>query len=107
MRQFPNHATRQGKEEGALDFTALSRQWEAQARGAEAGALQGLARRLWRSSAETAQRSEPQSTEPGGVVSEGSERAQPEVAARALTPAEEREVMARALAQVQERKTVW
>ena len=102
MRQFANHVTRRGKEEGALDFVALSRQWEAQVQRTEADALQGLARRLWRSGAGATQSAGAQGTEAGGAEPD---QAQP--AARVLTTAEKREVMARGLAQVQERKTTW
>jgi TrwC relaxase len=112
MRQFANHLTRQGKKESALDFAALRRQWEAQARGAEAGALQGLARRLWRTHAGAARGAEPGRSEADGAGSsgadqQGTEPDRVEPAARALTPAEERDIMARGLAQLQERKTVW
>lgn len=94
MRQFANHLTRQAKEEGALDFVALSRQWEAQAQGAEIGALHGLAPRLWH---------------PGTVAAQalGAQPDQAGPAARALTPAEERDVMARGLAQIQETRPLW
>ena len=48
MRQFANARTRRGKEPGALDFTALLRDWETTSRGAELGTLRGLARTIWR-----------------------------------------------------------
>ena len=43
LRQWANHATRRGKDTGALDLAALVRQWSAQARASEAGALEPLA----------------------------------------------------------------
>ena len=43
LRQWANHATRRGKDAGALDLAALVRQWAAQARASEAGALEPLA----------------------------------------------------------------
>jgi len=45
MRQFANHLTRQGKEEGALDFVALSRQWEARRPHGGPPRLQGAGHR--------------------------------------------------------------
>jgi hypothetical protein len=39
MRQFANARTRRGKDAGALDFTALLREWEATSRCAELGTL--------------------------------------------------------------------
>jgi len=127
MRQFANHVTRRGKEESALDFVGLSRQWEAQARGAEAGALRGLAPRLWHPGAGTAHRTQPhglRDRQPEAQLQEaqrtGMRCAQEQSAApnlvepdrvepgmRALTAAEEQEVMARGLAQVQELKAAW
>jgi hypothetical protein len=43
LRQWANHATRRGKDTGPLDLAALVRQWSAQARASEAGALEPLA----------------------------------------------------------------
>ena len=43
LRQWANHATRRGKDAGPLDLAALVRQWSAQARASEAGALEPLA----------------------------------------------------------------
>jgi TrwC relaxase/AAA domain len=43
LRQWANHATRRGKDTGALDLAALVRRWSAQASASEAGALEPLA----------------------------------------------------------------
>ena len=43
LRQWANHATRRGKDTGALDLAALVRRWSAQARASEAGALEPFA----------------------------------------------------------------
>ena len=43
LRQWANHATRRGKDTEALDLGALVRQWAAQARASESGALEPLA----------------------------------------------------------------
>ena len=43
LRQWANHATRRGKDAGALDLAALVRQWSAHARASEAGALEPVA----------------------------------------------------------------
>jgi hypothetical protein len=43
LRQWANHSTRRGKDSGPLDLAALVRQWSAQARASEAGALEPLA----------------------------------------------------------------
>ena len=43
LRQWANHATRRGKDAGPLDLAALVRQWSAQARASEAGALEPVA----------------------------------------------------------------
>ena len=43
LRQWANHATRRGKDAGALDLAVLVRQWSAHARASEAGALEPVA----------------------------------------------------------------
>jgi conjugative relaxase-like TrwC/TraI family protein len=43
LRQWANHATRRGKDTGALDLAAFVRQWSAQARASEVGALEPVA----------------------------------------------------------------
>jgi len=45
--------TRKGKAEGALDFTALLREWEETSRKAELGTLRGLARVIWHATPRT------------------------------------------------------
>jgi hypothetical protein len=43
LRQWANHATRRGKDEGPLDLAALVRRWAEQASASDAGALEPLA----------------------------------------------------------------
>src|SRR2546430_12297530 len=43
LRRWANHATRRGKDTEPLDLGALVRQWAAQARASESGALEPLA----------------------------------------------------------------
>jgi TrwC relaxase len=47
MRQFANARTRRAKKPGALDFTALLRDWEQASPEAELGTLRDLARTIW------------------------------------------------------------
>ena len=62
LRQWANHATRRGKDTGALDLAALVRQWSAQARASEAGALEPLAPKVMGTPKPTTP-AEPQTTQ--------------------------------------------
>ncbi|MHB1820706.1 MAG: MobF family relaxase [Streptosporangiaceae bacterium] len=93
MRQFANSRTRQAKEDGALDFAALLRDWEDSSRRAELGTLRDLARVVWHA----APRTRTDAT-----------RLAAELASRGLmTFTQERAVMAAGLAQVQESRAAW
>jgi conjugative relaxase-like TrwC/TraI family protein len=54
LRQWANHATRRGKDTAPLDLPALVRQWSAQARASEAGALEPLAPKVMAAQARAA-----------------------------------------------------
>jgi len=73
LRQWANHATRRGKDIGALDLAALVRQWAAQARASEAGALEPLAPKVMSTPkpatpAEPADHPEPAQAHPGPLT---------------------------------------
>jgi conjugative relaxase-like TrwC/TraI family protein len=79
LRQKANSLTRRGKEEGALDFGQLLREWAETSRAKEAGSLLQLAESMW-----------------GGTAAE-----------EAITPDQEHQVMSAALARVQESSATW
>ncbi len=65
LRQWANHATRRGKDPGALDLPALVRQWSAHARASEAGALEPVAPKIMGTRHPAAQAGPPERTQPG------------------------------------------
>ena len=89
LRQWANHASRQGKDDEPLDLAAEARRWAAQARASEAGALEPVM------PGATTRRS------PGAL-----EPAEPRPIWE-LTPDQELDVMAQALARVQEAQSAW
>ena len=64
LRQWANHATRRGKDPGALDLAALVRRWSAHARASEAGALEPLAPKIMGTRHPAAPAEPPEGTEP-------------------------------------------
>ncbi len=103
MRQFANARTRQGKEEGALDFAALLREWEQASRGAELGTLRDLARTVWpagpRANGTTGARADARA-EPARLAARLASRGE-------LTHAQEHSAMAAGLAQAQEARAAF
>jgi conjugative relaxase-like TrwC/TraI family protein len=97
MRQFANARTRRAKEPGALDFTALLREWETTSRGAELGTLRDLARTIWCAA-------------PGTCADTRAELARmtAQLASRGeLTHAQEHAAMVAGLARAQESRAAW
>jgi conjugative relaxase-like TrwC/TraI family protein len=103
MRQFANQRTRRAKEPGALDFTALLRNWEHTSRNAELGTLRDLARTIWhpapRADAGTGKRTDTRA-ELARMAAQLASRGE-------LTHAQERTAMAAGLAQAQESRAAW
>jgi conjugative relaxase-like TrwC/TraI family protein len=95
LRQWANHATRRGKDAAPLDLPALVRQWSAQARASEAGALEPLAPKVMAAAAR-AQGSEP--TGPPGPA-----QAHP----APLSEAQELRIIQEAVAAVQAAQSTW
>jgi ATP-dependent exoDNAse (exonuclease V) alpha subunit len=95
LRQWANHATRRGKDTGALDLAALVRRWSAQASEGEAGALEPLAPAVMAASA--AARAAAPGSRPGRA------QARPE----ALTDAQAQRLIQEAVAAVQAAQPTW
>jgi hypothetical protein len=95
LRQWANHATRRGKDTGPLDLPALVRQWSAQARASEAGALEPLAPKMMAASAHAP------GTEPGRPPAHKQAHPAPLAEAQALRVTQE------AVAAVQAAQSTW
>jgi conjugative relaxase-like TrwC/TraI family protein len=95
LRQWANHATRRGKDSAPLDMAALVRQWSAQARVSEAGALEPLAPALMGTGAHA----------PAAELDGQPGRAPAH--ARPLTKAQTRRLIAEAVAAVQTAQSTW
>ena len=95
LRQWANHATRRGKDTGPLDLAALVRQWSAQARASEAGALEPLAPAVMDSGV------------PGAPAEPGGSREPAQAHAAPLTGAQALRVIQEAVAAVQATQSTW
>jgi conjugative relaxase-like TrwC/TraI family protein len=97
MRQFANARTRRAKEPGALDFTALLREWEQTSRDAELGTLRDLARTVWPAANRVSADARAELARMAARLASSGE----------LTHAQERAAMAAGLAHAQESRAAW
>ena len=95
LRQWANHATRRGKDAGPLDLAALVRQWSAQARASEAGALEPVAPAVMATGA------------PSSPAEPDSQPAQAQAHAAPLTEAQAQRLISEAIAEVQTAQSTW
>jgi conjugative relaxase-like TrwC/TraI family protein len=95
LRQWANHATRRGKDTAPLDLPALVRQWSAQARASEAGALEPLAPKVMATAAHAADGDAASSPDPA--------QAHP----APLSEAQELRIIQEAVAAVQAAQSTW
>ena len=95
LRQWANHATRRGKDTDPLDLAALVRQWSAQARASEAGALEPVAPAVMATGA------------PSSPAEPDSQPAQAQAHAAPLTEAQAHRLISEAVAEVQTAQSTW
>jgi len=95
LRQWANHATRRGKDHEPLDLAALVRQWAAQARASEAGALEPLAAKVMTANA------------PGPPAGRGSPPSPAQAHLAPLSEAQALRVIQEAVAAVQAAQSTW
>jgi hypothetical protein len=95
LRQWANHATRRGKDTAPLDMAALVRQWSAQARASEAGALEPLAPAVMGTGAQAK------------AAGPDNQTGQAPAPTTALTKAQARRLIDEAVAAVQTAQSTW